>query len=132
MADNMLSTRAKKLIDRSISETPKERYHQFSIPKERGFNWCRRLVIVRNSAEFSIGDVVESSGLLAGEGFLSVAAGQRLLAEDGLVAAHEGEVSCLHQGADVVSDRHAHVEYLRCKATYARQHCPMYCVVSGP
>lgn len=70
------------------------------------------LLIVGYFAELGVGDVVEAPGLSAGVGILSVGAGEAVLTEHGLVAAHEGEVGRLHQGADVVSDGETDMEQL--------------------
>jgi len=77
---------------------------------------CRgqdRSVVVRDATKVCVGDVEEGPGLLTGEGVFLVVTRQSLLVEEGSVTAHEGEVGCLNQGADLVSDGQADVEKLR-------------------
>lgn len=64
-----------------------------------------------NFAKVSVGDVVKRLSLGAGESFLWMGAGERLLTEYRLVTAEEGEMGCLHHLAHVVGDGQTYVEH---------------------
>ena len=68
------------------------------------------LIILRDLSKFGVDNIVVSLGLVARVSVLRVTAGQSFLAEDSLVTAEEGVLSCLNDGASVVFDGKAHVE----------------------
>lgn len=70
------------------------------------------VVVVGDPAELRVDEVVEGGGLVAREGVPGVVAGQRLLVEDGLVAAEKGVLVGTHDLSKIVLDGQTHVEHL--------------------